>query len=66
MPNYTDHPQNQHIVFLTADDLIQAGLKGEPIQLEKQVSEVRLTKDAGELLNELTEYQKDKHTGKWG
>lgn len=59
MPNYS--PEEKSIVFLTADDLLDGG----PIELEYAVDEVRLTLDAGELLDELSPAQKAKHTGQW-
>lgn len=65
MPNYPDHPDNQDIVYLTADDLIQSGLDGEIIELERSAERIALTADAGELLNELSEHQRERHTGAW-
>jgi len=61
MPNYPG--KDNSIVFLTADDLVE--LMTSPIDLERPVSDIRLTEDSGKLLGELTEHQKDKHTGKW-
>lgn len=70
MVNYTDQSSGKIIAYLTADDLIDASgvtpdQHGEPIHLEYPVDEIRLTKDAGEMLDELSPRQIDRHLGQW-
>lgn len=65
MVNYSSDPGHEGIAYLTADDLVQAGLEGESLELNRVVREIRLTADAGEMLGELDSYMIEEHTGVW-